>query len=89
MTPYTTVKNILDCNEATERKHLDSSTSPSGCYVSSSLYFVIFPFTCVTILFTGMLIVILFVSNKVFGLVDTGVRGTEGYMTVDRKENAF
>jgi hypothetical protein len=36
-----------------------------------------------------MLIVILFVSSKVFGLVDTGVRGTEGYMTVDRKEKAF
>jgi hypothetical protein len=89
MTPYTTVKNVLDCNEATEGKHLDSSTSPSSHYVCPSLYFVIFPFTYVTILFTGMLIVILFVSNKVFGLVDTGVRGTEGYMTVERKEKAL
>ena len=82
------MKNVLDCNEATDRKHLDSSSSPSSCYVSSSLYFVIFPFIYVTILFTGMLIVILFVSNKVFGLVDTGVRGT-GYMTVARKEKAL
>ena len=89
MTPYTTVKNVLDCNEATERKHLDSPTSPSSCYVSPSLYFVIFPFTCITILFTGMLIVILFVSNKVFCLVDTGGRGTEVCMTVDRKEKAL
>jgi hypothetical protein len=89
MTPHTTVKNILDCNEATERKHLDSSTSPSSCYVSPSLYFVIFPFTYVTILFAEMLIVMLFVSNKVFGLFDTGMRGTQGYMTLDRKEKAL
>jgi len=47
---------------------------------------VIFPFTYVTILFTEMLIVILFASSKFFSLVDTGMRGTEGYMTVERKE---
>jgi hypothetical protein len=74
MIPHTTMKNVLDCSEATERRHLDSSTSLSSCYVSSSLNLVIFPFTYVTILFTGLLIVILFVSNKHFGLVDTGLR---------------
>jgi len=72
-----------------QKKHLDSSTSPSSHYVSPSVYFVIFPLTFVTIWFTGMLIVILFVSNKVWGLVDTGVRGTEGYVTLDRKEEAL
>ena len=89
MTPHTTVKNVVDLSVATERKHLDSSISLSSCYFSLSLYFMVFPFTCVTILFTGMLIVILFVSSKVFGLVDTGVRGTEGYVTVDREEKAI
>jgi len=56
MTPHITVKNVLDFSVATERKHLDSSVSPSSCYVSLSLYFMIFHFTYVTILFTGMLI---------------------------------
>jgi hypothetical protein len=68
---------------------MDSSTSPSSHYVFPSVYFAIFPFTYVTIWFTGMLIVILFVSNKVLGLVDTGVRETEGYVMVDRKEEAL
>jgi hypothetical protein len=39
--------------------------------------------------FTDMLIVIQFVSNKLFGLVNTGMRGSEGYMIVDRNEKAL
>jgi hypothetical protein len=89
MTPDTTMKNVLDSSEATERKRWDSSTFPASCYVSPSLYFVIIPITYVNMLFTGMLIVIQFVSKKLFGLVNTGVRRSEGYMTVDRKEKAL
>jgi hypothetical protein len=63
------------CNTYTAAHKWTPSTLPHAVAVYSPANFPVFVPSHLTILFTGMLVVVTFVSDKHYGLVDRGVWG--------------